>query len=104
MKIKKVMLSIALLSISLSSVASEKEVCQVQVCNKLERFTLDFGSMIMDSLGETCQDVMIDKRLAVVDKVLTSESRWYQGSNINPTKKSVTRVKTVYQCFTLSGK
>ncbi|ADQ52891.1 hypothetical protein CL89_gp306 [Aeromonas phage PX29] len=43
---------------------------------------------------------ILPKSEAIVDKVLDSESRWYQGSSINVTKRSVTRVKEVYSCET----
>ena len=72
--------------------------CNVQVCNKLERVTLSLWSMMKDSMGETCMDVVVPKSQAKVGTVLSSESRWYQGSSLNPTKKSVTRIKKVYRC------
>lgn len=68
--------------------------CDVEVCNKLERFSLDPWSMLKDNLGEQCLPALLGKEDAVVGKILSSESRWYQGS-FNPTKKSVTRVKSV---------
>jgi len=79
-----------------------EELCKVQVCNKLERFTFDIGSLIMDELGETCSEAIIEKHYAKEGKELSSESRWYQGSSINPTKRSVTRVNKVYSCFTVT--
>lgn len=75
----------------------QTEMCEVQICNKLERFSLDIFSHIKDSLGETCFNVMMPKGEAVEGKELSSESRWYQGS-FNPTKKSVTSIKKVYHC------
>lgn len=71
--------------------------CDVRVCNKLERLTLDPWKMAKDSFGEMCQPALLGKEDAVVGKVLSSSSRWYQGS-FNPTKKSVTRVKGVRAC------
>lgn len=71
--------------------------CDVRVCNKLERLTLDPWKMAKDSFGEMCQPALLGKEDAVVGKVLSSSSRWYQGS-FNPTKKSVTRVKEVRAC------
>ena len=91
---KKILVIAALLSFS----AVAEETCEVKVCNKLERFTLDLGSLLGDYLGETCFNVVLPKSQAVVGAVLSSESRWYQGSTINPTKRSVTRVKEVYSC------
>lgn len=73
-------------------------VCKVQVCNKLERFSLDIWSHLKDKMGEMCHDVVIPKEDAVEGKILSSESRWYQGSTFNPTKQSITRVKQVYGC------
>lgn len=49
-------------------------------------------------MGETCFDVVIPANEAQVGNVLSSDSRWYQGSSFNPTKKSVTRVSQVYEC------
>jgi len=95
--INKILLSTALILTVLPTQA--KEVCDVQVCNKLERFTLDPFSMLKDSLGEMCMEATIDSKDAIKGKELSSESRWYQGSNFNPTKRSVTRVKEVYECY-----
>ena len=95
--IKQILLGALLTLTALPSQA--KEVCDVQVCNKLERFTLDPFSMLKDSLGEMCMDATIDSKDAIAGKELSSESRWYQGSNFNPTKRSVTRVKKVYECY-----
>ena len=75
-----------------------EQMCSVKVCNKLERFTLSITSMLKDSFGESCFDVVLPKSQAVEGKVLSSESRWWQGSHFNPTKRSVTRVKQVYMC------
>lgn len=75
-------------------------LCKVQICNKIERFSLSIMSHIKDSMGETCASAIIPKEDAVVGKELNSESRWYQGSSINFTKKSVTRVSQVYECQT----
>lgn len=79
-------------------------MCEVEVCNKLERFSLDIWSHMKDAIGETCFVTVLPKDMAVVNKKLTSESRWWQGSTINPTKQSVTRVKKVIQCETESKK
>ncbi|ADM80158.1 hypothetical protein phiAS5_ORF0315 [Aeromonas phage phiAS5] len=93
---KKAIILLALLSFG----ANAEEMCRVKVCNKLERFSLSIWSHMKDKMGETCFEAMLPKSEAVVDKVLDSESRWYQGSSINITKKSVTRVKEVYSCET----
>lgn len=77
---------------------SNEPLCKVKVCNKIERFSLSIMSHIKDSMGETCSNAIIPKSEAIVGHELSSESRWYQGSSINPTKKSVTRVSEVYQC------
>lgn len=73
-------------------------MCKVEVCNKIERFSLSIWSHMKDSMGETCIDTVIPKNDAQVGNILSEESRWYQGSSINPTKKSVTRVAQVYKC------
>lgn len=72
--------------------------CQVEVCNRIERFSLDPFSHLKDHLAETCMVTLVGKDDAVVGKKLSSESRWYQGSTINPTKESVTRVKRIILC------
>lgn len=71
--------------------------CQVEVCNKLSRISLDPFKHMQDKIGESCSLVWIPKEEAFVGNVLSSESRWYQGS-FNPTKKSVTKVTEVIQC------
>lgn len=81
-----------------ASQAKAEVICDVELCNKLERLTLNPWSMLKDNFGESCFTAKIPKEDAVEGKVLASESRWYQGSVINPTKKSVTRVKKVIAC------
>jgi hypothetical protein len=71
--------------------------CKVKICNKLERFTLSPTNWIADKWGENCMEVILPKEEAKEGKVLSKESRWYQGS-LNPTKKSVTRVAKVISC------
>lgn len=93
----KTLIVLALLVAGTAS-AGEPTTCHVQVCNRIERWSLSIWSHIKDHMGENCLDVVIDKKDAVVGHVLSSDSRWYQGSTINPTKKSVTRVKKVYAC------
>lgn len=73
-------------------------LCEVKVCNKLERFTLNITKKLMDSMGEQCFTLTLPKEEAQVGKVLSSDSRWYQGSSFNPTKKSVTRIKRLLKC------
>lgn len=82
---------------TLTQAAPPPGYCEVKVCNKLERFTLDPWKMAKDSFGEICQPALMGKEDAVVGKTLNSSSRWYQGS-FNPTKSSVTRVKSVIVC------
>ena len=72
-----------------------KETCSVTICNKIHRFSLDITKHIKDKFGETCFEMIIPKDEAINNKVLDSESRWYQGRGINPTKKSVTKIKSV---------
>lgn len=87
----------ALFIVALSAQVQAGEICKVQVCNKIERFSLNPMSHIRDSIGESCADVIVPKEEAIVGRQISTESRWYQGS-FNPTKESVTRVKQVYQC------
>jgi hypothetical protein len=71
--------------------------CEVEVCNKLERFSLSPWKHLKDKIGESCTPGILARQDAVVGKELSSESRWYQGG-FNPTKKSVSRVKAVKVC------
>lgn len=89
---KKILL-LLLLMISLNA----EEMCFVQICNKIERFSIDPFSHLKDKFAESCFDTSVPKSEAVEGKVLSSESRWYQGS-FNPTKKSITKIKKVYSC------
>lgn len=82
----------------LSFSVSATEMCDVKICNKIERLTLNPFTVMRDSMAESCFNTTVPKDMAVVGKELSSESRWYQGSTINPTKKSVTRIKEVYAC------
>lgn len=77
---------------------TQEPLCKVQVCNKIHRVSLDLWSHIKDNMGETCTTVILPKSQAQVGYTLSDESRWYQGSSINPTKRSVTRVKQVLEC------
>lgn len=77
---------------------TSEPLCKVQICNKIERFSLDIFAHMRDSMGEVCSDIVIPKSQAIVGNKLSDESRWYQGSSINPTKRSVTRVTEVYKC------
>lgn len=101
---KKTVLGIALL-MSLSVQAEEVKsqaaapvMCEVLICNKIERFSLSLWSHIKDDLGEACFTVILPQSEAVEGKVLDEESRWYQGK-FNPTKKSVTRIKKINMCL-----
>lgn len=99
MKKLALIVTIAMLSSQAQASADlNQPMCKVEICNKIERFTLSIGSFISDQMGEKCDTVIMPKSDAIVDKVLSSESRWYQGSSINPTKKSVTRVSRVLEC------
>lgn len=83
---------------SSSTALNKTPLCKVEICNKLERFSLNPFTHMKDSMGEICHTTIIDKSEAKVGKVLNSESRWYQGSSINPTKKSVTKITKIIQC------
>lgn len=76
-------------------------MCDVRICNKLERFTINPFSLLKDKMGETCWNTTMPKSEARVGKRLSSESRWYQGSSLNPTKRSVTKIKAVHNCYEL---
>ena len=78
----------------------DEPMCKVRVCNKIERFSLDIFSHMKDSMGETCSTVIMPKsEIGVgVGQIITEESRWWQGSTINPTKKSVTRISQIIAC------
>lgn len=89
---------IALSFVSFQLQAAEvTKLCEVKICNKIERFSLDVFSHLKDSMAEQCFDVILPQSEAVVGKVLSSESRWYQGK-FNPTKKSVTKIKSIGHC------
>lgn len=94
-----VLVASALISGALTyiSTAHATELKTVRICNKIERFSLSIMSHIKDSMGESCFVTKIPAEDAVVGKVLSEESRWYQGSSINPTKSSVTRVTEVLE-------
>lgn len=101
---KKMLLSLGVVTALALTVAPafaddlNQPMCKVEVCNKIERLSLDIFAHIKDSMGETCSTVIIPKSEAQEGKVLSSDSRWYQGSSINPTKKSVTRINRILQC------
>ena len=87
-----------LILLQANSALATVEMCEVKVCNRLERFSLNVFSHLKDRYGETCFDTLLPKADAVEGKVLSTESKWYQGTHFNPTKKSVTRVKKVGAC------
>lgn len=99
---KKILIAMVAAFISSAAVAGDdfsvEPVCKVQACNRIERFSLNPFSHLRDSMGETCLDAVIPRSQAVVGNILNEESRWWQGSSINPTKKSVTRVTKIYKC------
>lgn len=72
-----------------------EEMCNVTICNKIERFSLNPLAHMGDSMGESCYDITLPKNQSQVGSVLSSDSRWYQG---NPTKKSVTKIKKINWC------
>lgn len=94
-------LALASVSVQAESLRDEfanQKLCKVQVCNKIERFSLDIWSHVKDSMGEVCFTTVMPESEVELGKVISSESRWYQGSSINPTKESVTRIKQILQC------
>lgn len=78
----------------------DEPMCKVRICNKIERFSLSIMSHIKDSVGEKCDEVIMPEKLVLgrEGEELSSESRWYQGSSINPTNKSVTRLDSIIRC------
>lgn len=87
-------------AIALSSARAEPPpgYCEVSICNKISRWSLDITSHVKDYFGEACFPGIISVQDAVVGREINSETRWYQGSQINPTKRSVTKVKQVGTC------
>lgn len=83
---------------SLKDELKNQRLCKVTVCNKIERFSMNPFSHMKDAMGETCSVAILPAEESEVGHVLSSDSRWYQGSSINPTKKSVTRVAEVHYC------
>lgn len=94
---KKSLMVSSLLALAVSVPVQAVEMCQVTACNKIERFSINPMAHLRDSFGETCFEITLPKDQAIVDRELAADSRWYQGS-FNPTKKSVTLVKSVHQC------
>jgi hypothetical protein len=97
MKTRVILALVAAAFATTSVFAQAPQTCNVQLCNKLSRWSLDPFKHIQDKMGEQCFGAVLPKNEAVVGNVLASDSRWYQGS-FNPTKKSVTTVKQVYNC------
>ena len=88
-----------LLMFMLFSLNSQAEtMCDVRICNKISRFSIDPWSHMKDHFGKVCFNIQMPQSEAVIGKVLDSESRWYQGSSINPTKKSVTTIDSIGTC------
>lgn len=76
----------------------EDKLCEVVVCNKIKRFSLDPIAHLKDKIGETCFSILLPESSAKEGHVLSNESKWWQGRSINFTKKSVTTVKQVVSC------
>lgn len=101
---KALLIAVIGMGISFGSAASLKDelknqrLCKVTVCNKIERFSLNPFSHMKDAMGESCTTAILPAEESEVGRILSSDSRWYQGSSINPTKKSVTRVAEVHYC------
>ena len=93
--------SLALIAVALCITAAHAApppgYCDVTICNKLERFSLDPFKHMKDAFGKQCMPAILPISLAKEGDVLDSSSRWYQGS-FNPTKQSVTRVSEVHAC------
>lgn len=79
----------------LTSLGFAESMCNVKVCNKVQRITLNPLKLVGDKINETCYDITIPKNQAKIGTVLASESRFYEG---NPTKKFVTKIKKINYC------
>ncbi len=88
-------LIIIIWSMCLTTSIFAEEMCNVQICNKIERVSLNPLAHMSDNFNETCYDITLPKNQSQVGSVLSSDSRWYQG---NPTKKSVTKIKKINWC------
>ena len=71
--------------------------CEVEICNKLKRISLDLWSHLKDEMGKVCMPGVVPKDKAVQGLEIDSKSKWYQGT-FNPTKRSVTYVNKIYAC------
>lgn len=95
---KKILFVVAaLFSLTATAGTPPPGYCEVKICNKLSRWSINPVSHIKDKLGETCTFTLISKEDAKEGKILESSTRFYQGS-FNPTKKTVTKVKEVKKC------
>lgn len=88
---KYFILSLLLVPITITA----EEMCDVTLCNKVERFTLNVWKHINDEIGEVCFDALLPKSKAIKGKIVDSEWRGYSG---NFTKNSVTRITNVKEC------
>ena len=98
MKILNVIAFALCVSIPMSAISAPPVgYCDVVICNKLQRISINPWSHIKDSLGEQCFPQLMPIDEAIPGNTLHSGTRFYQGS-FNPTKRSVTKVKKVLQC------
>jgi hypothetical protein len=95
---KKTILLMIGLSVSIGALGVPPAgYCDVVICNKLQRISFNPWSHIKDKFGEQCFPQVLPLDYAKEGNILDSGTRFYQGS-FNPTKRSVTRVKSVIEC------
>lgn len=94
---KILLLAMTIMIIAPTNAYAEQQMCNVEVCNKLKRFSLSPWSHIKDAMGESCYDIQLPEKISKEGHQLDNSTRWYQGS-FNPTKRTVTYVKQVYNC------
>lgn len=96
---KNIILVVLLAMTPISHANNEVPVgyCEVEICNKLKRISLDLWSHLKDEMGKVCMPGVVPKDKAVQGLEIDSKSKWYQGT-FNPTKRSVTYVIKVYTC------
>lgn len=74
--------------------AFAEPMCDVEVCNRTKRWSLNVFALASDKLNENCYHINLQKADAVEKKELSSS----HDISINLTKRSVTYIKHVGQC------
>jgi hypothetical protein len=96
--VERLILIFSMLVITSANAAPPSGYCEVTICNKISRFSLDPWAHIRDALGEVCMPATIEKKYAKEGERLHAESKIWQGESINITRESVTKVKKVNSC------